>query len=79
MCGSMCCWVGASQVKVAKPTAEQMVILDEQFGEKLKAKQKKEDDTINESTILHGQSMYINIPSILTSSGIGCSRYVCKY
>ena len=44
------------QVKVSKPTPEQMVILDEQFGEKLKAKEKKEDDTITESTILHGLS-----------------------
>ncbi|CAI8025898.1 Pre-mRNA-processing factor 17 [Geodia barretti] len=41
------------EVKVSKPTPEQMVILDEQFGEKLKAKEKKEDDTITESTILH--------------------------
>ena len=41
---------------MSKPTPEQMVILDEQFGEKLKAKEKKEDDTITESTILHGLS-----------------------
>ena len=38
---------------MAKPTAEQMKILDEQFEQK--AKEKKEDDTITESTILHGQ------------------------
>ena len=43
------------QVKVAKPTQEQMAILEEQFGEKQKAKQKKEEDTIEESTTLHGR------------------------
>ena len=42
------------QLKVAKPTQEQMAILEEQFGEKQKAKQKKEEDTIEESSTLHG-------------------------
>ena len=50
------------QVKVSKPTPEQMVVLDVQFGEKQKAKEKKEDDTITESTILHGLSTnYLSI------------------
>ena len=42
------------QVKVSKPTPEQLAILDVQFGEQKKAKEKKEDDTIAESTVLHG-------------------------
>ena len=42
------------QEKVSKPSAEQMAVLEEQFGEKQKAKQKKEEDTIEETTTLHG-------------------------
>lgn len=41
------------QEKVSMPTAEQLAILEKQFGEKQKAKEKK-DDTIEESTTLHG-------------------------
>ena len=40
---------------MSKPTAEQMAILEEQFGEKQKAKEKKEQETIEESTTLHGR------------------------
>ena len=42
------------QEKVSKPTPEQLALLEQQFGEKQKAK-KKEDDTIKESTMLHGE------------------------
>ena len=43
------------QVLVAKPTAEQMVVLDAQRGEKMKKKMKVvEEETIEETTILHG-------------------------
>ena len=44
---------------MSKPTPEQMVVLDVQFGEKQKAKGKTEEDTITESTVLHGLSTSI--------------------
>jgi len=44
------------QVKVSKPTEEQMAILEKQQGEKKKKKEVKEkDDTIDESSELHSK------------------------
>ena len=60
----LCCYVtllfnpslhARGQEKVSKPSAEQMAVLEEQFGEKQKAKQKKEDETVEETTTLHGE------------------------
>lgn len=42
------------QVKVSRPTEEQMAILEEQFGDKQKAKKEK-DETIEESSMLHSE------------------------
>jgi len=39
---------------VARPTEEQMAILEEQFGDKQKAKKEK-DETIEESSMLHSE------------------------
>ena len=43
------------QQMVAKPTAEQMAILEEQFGEKQKKKKQEEDETIEETSMLHSR------------------------
>ncbi len=49
-------WRGyVDQVTVSKPTEKQLALLEEQFGEKRKKKAVKEtEDTIDESTLLHG-------------------------
>ena len=62
---------------MSKPTPEQMVVLDVQFGEKQKAKEKKEDDTITESTILHGLST--NYLSITEFSPFYYGVYAASY
>lgn len=50
-------WRGyVDQVKVSKPTEEQMAVLEEQFGEKQKKKRGEEkDETIEETTLLHSE------------------------
>lgn len=50
-------WRGyVDQVKVAKPSQEQMAILEEQFKDKRKMQKKNEDEeeVFDESTLLHG-------------------------
>lgn len=56
--GYMGPWRGyVDQVKVAKPTSEQMAILEEQFKDKRKMQKKGEDEeeVFEESTLLHGK------------------------
>ncbi len=50
-------WRGyVDQVTVSKPTEKQLALLEVQFGEKKKKKEVKEkEDTIDESTMLHGK------------------------
>lgn len=53
--GYMGPWRGyVDQQKVAKPSEEQLAILEEQFGSKQKVKREK-DETIEESTMLHSK------------------------
>ena len=56
--GYMGPWRGyVGQVKVAKPTTEQMAVLEEQFKDKRKMQKKNvedEDEVFEESTLLHG-------------------------
>ena len=48
-------WRGyVDQETVSRPTKEQMAILEEQFGDKQKAKKEK-DETIEESSMLHSE------------------------
>ena len=57
--GYMGPWRGyVDQVKVAKPTTEQMAVLEEQFKEKRKMQKKKndeEEEVFEESSLLHGE------------------------
>lgn len=56
--GYMGPWRGyVDQVKVAKPSSEQMAILEEQFKDKRKMQKKKEDEEeiFEESSLLHGE------------------------
>lgn len=57
--GYMGPWRGyVDQVKVAKPTPEQMAVLEEQFKDKRKMQKKnneEEDEVFDESTLLHGK------------------------
>ena len=47
------------QVTVSKPTEKQMAILEEQLGERKKKRQVKEtEETIVESSLLHGECVY---------------------
>lgn len=48
------------QIKVSKPTEKQLAILEEQFGDKQKNKKEK-DETIDESSMLHGECVWMGI------------------
>lgn len=58
--GYMGPWRGyVDQVRVAKPTPEQMAVLEEQFKDRRKMQKKKndeeEEEVFEESTLLHGE------------------------
>ena len=64
------------QVKVSKPNAEELAVLEEQFGEKQKAKQKKEEETIEETTTLHGNpSLTYNVHVHAKISTLYCTEF----
>ena len=51
------------QVKVSKPTEEEMATMELLFADKKKKKEKKEeeDQTIDESTMLHGMFLHLDV------------------
>lgn len=54
------------QIKVSKPTEKELAILEERFGDKQKNKKEK-DETIDESSMLHGEHL---VGSSITYSGL---------
>ena len=53
-------WAGyEGQLKVAKPTDEQKAILETQFSKKMKQK-KPVEESIEESTMLHSESLSLS-------------------